>query len=210
MLKEINVVVSAMGGNMKLNRKGFMMAEVVVVSAVVLITLTTLYMSYNKILSIYEQKLTYEDSNMLYDLAYYRDCLIEMPEFEFRDGNWYPVTTIDNGLLMKLLDKVGPSNKFIDYGSIRDAFSYITLDDYKFDLFPGDNIYLVYNDYNNNGNSLPKTAFSGKKQTLQDYIEYLDTGINLRNTNYIMVLERCNGNDCKYAYLNLEIKDENL
>ena len=62
---------------MKLNKKGFMMAEVVVVSAVVLITLTTLYISYNKIYSSYKTRLTYNDVTMLYRLAYYRDCFIE-------------------------------------------------------------------------------------------------------------------------------------
>lgn len=62
---------------MKLNKKGFMMAEVVVVSAVVLITLTTLYISYNKIYYLYKTRLTYNDVTMLYRLAYYRDCFIE-------------------------------------------------------------------------------------------------------------------------------------
>ena len=44
---------------MKLNKKGFMMAEVVVVSSVILIILTTLYISYNKIISLYETRLDY-------------------------------------------------------------------------------------------------------------------------------------------------------
>ena len=59
---------------MKLNRKGFMMAEVVVVSAVVLMTLSTLYISYNKIYSLYRSRLNYNDISTLYRLAYYRDC----------------------------------------------------------------------------------------------------------------------------------------
>ena len=40
----------------KMNNKGFMMAEVVVVSAVIIVTLVTLYVSYNKIFSLYYVK----------------------------------------------------------------------------------------------------------------------------------------------------------
>lgn len=56
-----------------MNNKGFMMAEVVVVSAIVLTTLVGLYTSYNKIFSLYNQRVDYYDVATLYDLAYYRD-----------------------------------------------------------------------------------------------------------------------------------------
>lgn len=53
---------------MKLNKKGFMMAEVIVVSSIVLITLTSLYMSYNKIYSTYKKRINYYDVSIIYDL----------------------------------------------------------------------------------------------------------------------------------------------
>lgn len=56
-----------------MNNKGFMMSEVVVVSAIILVTLTGLYTSYNKILSIYKQRVSYYDVPTLYNLAYIRD-----------------------------------------------------------------------------------------------------------------------------------------
>ena len=59
------------------NNKGFMMAEVIVVAAVVLSVLSTLYISYGKIYSAYKTRINYYDSTLLYKLAYYRDVLID-------------------------------------------------------------------------------------------------------------------------------------
>lgn len=56
-----------------MNNKGFMMAEVIVVSAVILIALTTFYVSYNKVISLYNERLNYYDPTTLYELAKYRD-----------------------------------------------------------------------------------------------------------------------------------------
>lgn len=49
------------------------MAELVVVSAVVLVALTGLYASYNKVISLYNQRINYYDVPTLYRLAYIRD-----------------------------------------------------------------------------------------------------------------------------------------
>ena len=56
-----------------MNNKGFMMAEVIVVSAVILVALTTFYVSYNKVISLYNERLDYYDPTTLYELAKYRD-----------------------------------------------------------------------------------------------------------------------------------------
>ena len=60
-----------------MNRKGFMMAEVVVVSAIVMVTIIGLYQSYNKLYSTYATRLKYHDAETLYRLGNYRDTLIE-------------------------------------------------------------------------------------------------------------------------------------
>lgn len=59
----------------KMNNKGFMMAEVVVVSAIILVFMAGMYVSYNKIISAYKQRVDYYDVTTLYKLAYYRDSL---------------------------------------------------------------------------------------------------------------------------------------
>lgn len=74
-----------------MNNKGFMMAEVVVVSAIVLVTLTTLYISYNKILSIYNQRVDYYDVKTLYKLAYIRDTNYEKM-INNLTPDWEPIT----------------------------------------------------------------------------------------------------------------------
>jgi len=54
-----------------MNKKGFMMAELVVVSSIIVITLTGLYISYNKIISSYRQVINYYDIGLYYKLGYY-------------------------------------------------------------------------------------------------------------------------------------------
>lgn len=93
-----------------MNNKGFMMAEVVVVSAIVLVFLAGLYASYNKIYSIYSSRVDYYDVTTLYKLGYYRDVLIED---DVKDLNKYieeyrdPVklTGLDSGDVVYLLKK---------------------------------------------------------------------------------------------------------
>ena len=56
-----------------MNNKGFMMAEVIVVASIILVALVGLYVSYNKIFSIYNQRVDYYDVATLYELANIRD-----------------------------------------------------------------------------------------------------------------------------------------
>lgn len=66
-----------------MNNKGFMMAEVVVVSAIIMVTLVGIYISYNKILSVYNQRVDYYDTKTLYKLAEIRDhSNIELPDID--------------------------------------------------------------------------------------------------------------------------------
>ena len=58
-----------------MNKKGFMMAELIVVSSIVLVVLVGMYASYNKIYSAYTTRISYHDVTMLYRLGYYRDIL---------------------------------------------------------------------------------------------------------------------------------------
>lgn len=56
-----------------MNNKGFMMAEVIVVASIVLVTLVGFYASYNKIISIYNQRVDYYDVVTLYELGNIRE-----------------------------------------------------------------------------------------------------------------------------------------
>ena len=64
-----------------MNRKGFMMAEVVVVSSIVLVTLVSFYVSYNKIITLYNQRIDYYDVSTLYELAGVRDNVSDYSDY---------------------------------------------------------------------------------------------------------------------------------
>ena len=66
-----------------MNKKGFMIAELIVVSAIVLMFLAGLFISYNKIYTGYTRRLSYYDAGALYRLDFYRDYYSsELPSLE--------------------------------------------------------------------------------------------------------------------------------
>ena len=159
---------------MKLNKKGFMMAEVVVVSSIILIFLAGLFTSYNQIYTVYKTRLNYYDTNVLFKLGYYRDILIE------------------NNKLNNILSDVNNNN-------IRNLNT--DLGD-KHEV--NDNVFMVAI----NVNKIDKTLFDdvvGINQTFKDdYVRYLSTAVNF-NSNYVMIMERCNNDktNCKYGYIEI-------
>lgn len=167
---------------MKLNKKGFMMAEVVVVSAIVLSFLAILYSSYNKTYSAYKTRLSYYDTVSLYRLVYYRDILIENKSittaFDKADTDSNHIASIysteNNSGMIELPAEEKPTNII-------------------------ENSFLINNRKTNlNGNELDSVNVN---PTFKDYIKYLSTSTKIES-NYVMVIERCNNiDDCKYAYL---------
>ena len=55
----------------KLNNKGFMMAELIVVAAVIIGTMATFYVSYSKIVIRYNKLINYYDVSTIYRIAHY-------------------------------------------------------------------------------------------------------------------------------------------
>lgn len=166
-----------------MNRKGFMMAEVVVVSAIVMIAITGLYISYNKIYSIYNTRVNYYDSDTLYRLAYYRDFLIENTTNEQKKINYY-IDSIKNEEVIYKNINLNSDNNFIK------------LEDNTME----ESVYLIHN---SNKENLKSLSNSDINPTYKDYINFLSTSINFE-ADYLMTIEICNSknkNDCKYSYL---------
>ena len=166
-----------------------MMAEVVVVSAIVVVTLTVLFMSYNKVYIAYKSRIGYYDTVTLYRLAYYRDVLIE------------------NGKMNEVLAIAKENIVSTIYDSTQGADNVFVLNENDTLDTVNDKVLLIYNN-KNNLNISNLNLNSGINNTFIDYLNYLSTGVDLTKTNYVMVMERCNksnNNDCKYAYL--EIND---
>lgn len=103
-----------------MNRKGFMMAEVIVVSAIILMAMATYYVSYNKMISLYNQRLNYYDVASLYKLAKYRDKNFPIPlvkDTMLGDNNPYYSLSLAGGTDFDKLYfiKGNKLNKFIDF-----------------------------------------------------------------------------------------------
>lgn len=175
-----------------MNNKGFMMAEVVVVSAIVMVTIVGLYQSYNKLYSTYNTRIDYYDSTTLYRLGYYRDILIENDKL--------------NNLINNLEDTVTEI-----YGS--NGVSGIQLPDNEVSPYVNDTVFLIKTNKSSDkyvitGAELDSNV--GINLTFKDYLSYLSTSTTF-TSNYIMVMERCTSNDddtkniddCKYAYLEI-------
>lgn len=175
------------------NNKGFMMAEVIVVSAMVMTLLGTIYTSYNKLYNVYSSRITYYDAGIIYELAYYRDSLIEA------DANKNLNAALKDGTLNK-----EPNNKG---GCIK-------VSNYLASINANETVFLIKNKEKqltdkiiNNCSSLVTNI----NPTFQDYLNYLKESEVLiypkeNKSNYIMVMEKCNNtnkDDCKYGYLEI-------
>ena len=154
-----------------MNRKGFMMAELVVVSSIIVITLTGLYISYNKIITSYRQIISYYDIGFYYKLGYYN---------------------------MKL-DKSGTLNSTLD--SIDDGkYLDITSKVVNSETGLREKIYIVKNlDGVKVLKDALKDA--GENQTYQEYLEYLKSSKDIINEYYIIGEQcKSDKTKCVYAY----------
>ena len=179
---------------MRVNNKGFMMAEVIIVSAVILVTLGTVFISYNRLFTAYNSRVGYFDTVTLYRLGYYRDILLE------------------NAALNIAMDRAKNENVISVYrdknhnGNLVNLSSTTELSKYEHDT-----VFMIYNGKAKKINS-NILANEGVNPTFEDYIAFLSSSTDLSDTNYVMLMERCNEktsdeetrkNDCKYAYLKL-------
>lgn len=178
----------------KLSNKGFMMAEVIVVSAVIMTTLVALYTSYNKIFSIYNQRVRYYDVTTLYELAFIRDN--EM--YKANDGT---IKLYSNGFV-KVEDKY-----------IEDLENIGNINDRKYNR----NIFYV------GKGDITGINTDEINKTYKEYIEYLSGSIdvnrkfevdvdkyNIKWDNFL-IMERCridDKNDCTYAYIEIPVVEK--
>ena len=63
------------------NNKGFMLAEVVIVSAILITTLTSLYAGFARVYKAYEERSSFFDIDSIYALKNIEDTLIDNMEF---------------------------------------------------------------------------------------------------------------------------------
>ena len=163
---------------MKLNEKGFMLAEVVVVSVVIATTLVTLYVALNRLISAFDTRNTYYDIDSAYFAVEVNNILIENGEIN---------TLINNGTHSLLT-----SDEIIDYKNfIIDELLF-----YNFSAF--------YTPYPKTKNEILSVKnIEGVSQTFKHYIDYLSGNIELNDEyNYAIISEICQTeDDCRYYTL---------
>ena len=155
-----------------MNNKGFMMAEVVVVASIVLVTMVGLYTSYNKIFSLYNQRVNYYDVATLYELGTFKES--HLPK---ETGN-VPITLSDD--------------VFEDDNIYNRTIYYVTMNQLK--NFDEDNT-LIDTDKQN-------TTFNDYINYLSTSIMFDNADYNdVKNFLVIEKCEKEKEDNCKYAYL---------
>lgn len=158
---------------MKLSCKGFMMAEVVVVSVIICTVLVTLYTSLVRINSAYDTRNRYYDINTLYFTEEINDILIynnSINEF-ISSGN------------SRLVDLNGLSNNFNSMYDITDSGF----------------IRMYFSLYDKNKISTLKSIV-GTTNTFNEYVSYLEDHFDYSDDyEYMLITEMCrNSDDCYY------------
>ena len=175
------------------------MAELIVVSSIVLVSLVSMYGSFIKIHSAYKTKMSYYDVATLYRLGYYRDVLRENKVNDTTSKLDEVKNEVKNDKIIELYNsKTGLG---ID--------EYVPKDDKIENIF--DRVFIVYN----NRNSINSNIFDGISDinvTFLDYVDYISGNVDFNKFEYMMIMERCNNqvddeiddtDNCKYAYLEI-------
>ena len=166
---------------MKLGRKGFMLAEVVVVAVVIATVLVTLFTGLSNVSSAYETRNRYYDVDSLYIAMEINEILIRN-NFSFERDT--PIS----------LDKNGPI----------DVTEFVSFYYYKI----GDDVYSYFIPYDKE-KMLSLETFDGKTdKTFDDYLEYLSGNLDFEaDYNYMIIVERRENkdiDDCYYYALKLK------
>ena len=164
---------------MKLNNKGFMLAEVIISASVIIVTLVSLYAGFARVYKAYEIRSTYYDADSVYALKTISDYFIDEMVF-----NSY-ISGINNTNKYVEFKEIGtPSNKI-------DAFINKMIENYNFKHF-----------YLTRYNSDYLESIESISSDLKEYIDFLDSDKVIDNTNYkyIFISET---NDGRFSYLRI-------
>lgn len=164
---------------MKLNNKGFMLAEVIISASVIIVTLVSLYAGFARVYKAYEIRSTYYDADSVYALKTISDYFIDEMVF-----NNY-ISGINNTNRYVEFKEIGtPSNKI-------DAFINKMIENYNFKHF-----------YLTRYNSDYLESIESISSDLKEYIDFLDSDKVIDNTNYkyIFISET---NDGRFSYLRI-------
>lgn len=198
---------------MKLNRKGFMMAEVVVVSAVIVTVLVTLFTGINKVSTAYEKR------NQYYDIT---SSQFAIEANDILKDNGIILNNIQTGVIRGTiqLDDLLKENKIIKLHSPNDYRYASNFDDlfkqyqdytyigyfipYNKDTFINKKIYEYI--ANNASDNFSEINSNNINETFKDYLNYQSTHYDFNlDFRYVIAVERCNTEEECY-YFGLRIR----
>ena len=170
-----------MGEKMKLNRKGFMLAEVVVSASVVAVVLVTMYIGINRMTAAYDKRNRYYNLDAQQVAMEVNDLLkrdSEQNNFTSLTDNYYSLEDIEN-------------NYQVNYSQLKDVFSSL-----------GENINTYYVKNEDGFNTMKSLNIN---QSFKDYLDYFISKTNFdENYSYFIVVELKKNDD--YYYYTLKVK----
>ncbi len=98
---------------MKVNNKGFMMAEVIVTCSIVVITLVGLFTSYSKAYLRYKERSYYYNVDNSYACNYLRDLLIENNILYTNNASYYYISSTANNDIDVLFNNYNITNAIV-------------------------------------------------------------------------------------------------
>lgn len=174
---------------MKIGRRGFMLAEVVVVSVVVVTVLVTLFTGVNNVSSAYETRNRYYDVDSLYIAMEINDIII--------DEKIISVLQTNNNVT-NLKNNVANSERMTNYVNFyedKDKGTGNVINSLYFVPYDVDKLNSLKNEENININ-------------FKDYITYLSGNLDFsEDYDYMIIVERYENNnidDCYYYALKLK------
>lgn len=161
------------------NNKGFMLAEVVIVSAVLITTLVSLYAGFAKVYKAYEERSSFFDTDSIYALKSIEDTLI------------------DEGLFNNIINEINTSN-YVSYlaENLTDD-SYIN--SYLKELLGNYNIEYFYITKYDNASLTTIIESDANNIIFNDFLKHLQKNLTFDNNyNYIFLSKTKDG---RFAYL---------
>lgn len=166
---------------MKLGRNGFMLVEVVVVSAVIATVLVTMFIAINRVSSAYSTRDSYNSVDALYLAMAVNDIL--------RENNDLSDLVCNNSNANEITD----SNPDSNFENLKGAYNSIGSINLYYSPYDSGKVLFLKN-YNN------KVTFDG-------FIDYISNKLDYSNTNYnyLIIAELCKTeDDCYYYALKLK------
>ena len=156
---------------MKLNRKGFMLAEVVIVAVMISSILVSLYISVSRMANAYDKRNRYYDIEAMYSAIEINNYLVRenLIETITADGNLQ--TVLDQGVLN---DFAGLLNLIARDRWLINAY-YVSYDQTRFNSFKSSN---------------------ESNEVFSEYLDYLSDQLNFNdNYKYLLIVELKNRDD---------------